>query len=91
MIKISPFETFLIQVVIFLLLWLWDDYVATILSFSFIGIFFSIWILSWIVEWIEPSKVPKKYFSYVLACALAPTVVTAVFFGIYGLPDWVFS
>ena len=86
--RISVLEVFLAQVVIYLILWLLDDYVATILSMSFIGIFFSIWLLSHIVEWIEPSKVPKWYFRYMLVSAIAPTIVGFVFIWIYGVPDW---
>ena len=86
--RISVTETFLIQAIIYLFLWLWNDYLATILSLSFAGIFFSIWLLSLIVEWIEPSKVPKWYFQYVFVSALAPIVIGAFFLLVYGMPDW---
>ncbi len=87
--KLSALEVFLIQAIIYLVIWLVDDYVATILTLSFAGIFFSIYLLTKVVEWIEPSKVPKQYFRYMLASALAPTIVGIVFFSIYGIPDWV--
>ncbi|MEM6379326.1 MAG: hypothetical protein AAF705_14045 [Bacteroidota bacterium] len=85
----SPLEVFLIQVVIYLLLWLNDDYMATLVSGAFAGIFFFIWLLSRVVELIEPSKVPKWYYRYMLVSALAPILVSAFFFGVYGAPDWV--
>lgn len=85
----SPLEVFLVQVVIYLLLWLNDDYMATLVSAAFGGIFLCIWLLSLAVELIEPSKVPKWYFRYMLVSALAPILVSLVFFGLYGVPDWV--
>ena len=87
--RLGVLEVFLAQVVIYLVLWLSNDYVATILTISFAGIFYSIWILSHIVELIEPSKVPKWYFRYMLASALAPTLVGLIFFWLYGTPDWI--
>lgn len=85
----SPLEVFLIQVVIYLLLWLSDDYMATLVSAAFAGIFLCIWLLSLVVELIERSKVPKWYFRYMFVSALAPILVSLLFFGIYGPPDWI--
>lgn len=77
------------QVVIYLLLWLYDDYMATLVSAAFGGIFLCIWLLSRVVELIERSKVPKWYFRYMLVSALAPILVSVFFFMVYGVPDWV--
>ena len=87
--RLSPLEAFLIQAIIYIALWLLDDYLATILSLSFAGIFFSIWLIAKIAEWIEPSKVPKGYFRYMFLSALAPVVIGIFFLSVYGLPDWI--
>ncbi len=65
-------EAFLVQVLGYLLLWLWNDYLATILSLIFGGIAFFIWFISLIVEWVEKSKVPPSYYRLMLLCFLAP-------------------
>jgi hypothetical protein len=87
--RLSPLEVFLIQAAIYLLLWLGDDYTATLVSVAFGGIFLCIWLLSLVFELVEPSKVPKWYFRYMFASALAPMLVSAIFFWIYGVPDWI--
>jgi len=87
--RLSPLEAFLIQVVLYILLWLGDDFYATLGSFAFASLFLSIWLVSRIAEWIEPSKVPRWYFSYLLGGALAPILVTIIFYLIKGAPSWV--
>lgn len=87
--RLSPLEAFLIQVILYILLWLGDDFYATLASLAFGGLFLSIWIISRIAEWIEPSKVPRWYFSYLLGGAMAPVLVSIIFYLINGLPSWV--
>lgn len=87
--RLSPLEAFLIQVVLYILLWLGDDFYATLGSFAFAGLFFSIWIISRIAELIEPSKVPRWYFRYLFGGAMAPILVTLIFYLIRGVPSWV--
>ena len=65
-------EVLLLQFIVYFALWLIDDYIAMLLSLILGGVCLAIWILSWIVEWISPSRVPKAYFSWLLASALAP-------------------
>jgi hypothetical protein len=65
-ISLSLSEIFMIQAILYLILWLWNDYAATIFSLSFAAIAFFILIIALIAEVIEPSKVPRKYFYVML-------------------------
>lgn len=87
--RLSPLETFLIQVLLYILLWLANDFYATLATVAFGGVFLSIWVVSRLSEWIEPSKVPKWYFRYVFGAAMAPILVALVFYFINGVPSWV--
>lgn len=75
----SALEWLLIQVVLYLLLWLSYEYLARLLSILLGAIFFAIWVVSVIVEWIEPSKVPRQYFRFLLASFLAPLLAAGLF------------
>lgn len=65
-------EILLAEMVVYLLLWLWDDYLATLLSFLFGVIFLLILLVSVMVEWIERSKVPAWYYRFMIISILAP-------------------
>jgi hypothetical protein len=86
-------EIFMIQAVLYLILWLWNDYAATILSLSFAVIAAFILIIALIAEVIEPSKVPRKYFWVMVISALMPLLVGSFFMYLKkGTLDWmVFS
>ena len=77
-------EFFLIQLVIYLLLWVTNDYMATLLSLIFIIIFGAILVVSIIVELIEPSKVPRWYFIFMISAIVAPLLAGAIYLGIMG-------
>lgn len=84
MFTIRPIEIFLIQCVIYLGLWLYDEYTGLLCSVIFAGIFLAILIISIIVEKIEPSKVPKSYFYGMLVSFLAPALVSVFYMLIMG-------
>jgi len=86
--RLSPLEAFLIQFLIYLLLWLGDDFYATLASMAMGGLFLSVWLISRTAEWIEPSKVPHWYFRYLSGGAMAPILVMLLFWLIKGSPDW---
>ncbi|MEM8906971.1 MAG: hypothetical protein AAGD05_03920 [Bacteroidota bacterium] len=70
-------------------LWLWDDYMASMISAVFATIFFAILLVSLIVELIEPSKVPRTYFLFMLLSVICPLLVGGLFIGIMGGQlDW---
>ena len=60
--KLGPLEIFLAEFVLYLFLWLSNEYVGTLLSALFGGISLALLIVARISEWIEPSKVPRWYF-----------------------------
>ncbi len=86
--KIRPVELLLIQIVIYFLLWLWDEYTATLLSLIWGGICLLILLTSLVVEWIEKSNVPKWYFSVLWVSVLAPIMAAVIYSGIVGGIKW---
>ena len=83
-----PFELFLIEFIFYLLLWIWNDYLASLVSVIFGTIVFFVLIISLIVEAIERSKVPRSYFWFMLVSILAPIVVAGIMFVVAGPPKW---
>lgn len=87
--QLRLFEVFLIEFILYLLVWLWNDYVATILCLTFGCITFFILLISYLVEWISPSKVPTWYYRVMLASVLAPLAAALVYVGLMdGRLDW---
>ncbi|MEM9822947.1 MAG: hypothetical protein AAF985_17840 [Bacteroidota bacterium] len=84
MLSPRPIELILIQFLFYLVLWLWNDYIASLISAVFACIFFFILLISLVVEWIEPSKVPRSYFVFMLISVLCPILVGVLFFNIMG-------
>ena len=82
--KIRPFEVFLIQFIIYSVLWLWNDYVASLLTVVLPTIVFFILIISILAELIERSKVPKWYYSFMAISILAPILAAGVFVWLVG-------
>ncbi len=86
---IRPLESFLIEFIFYLGLWLWNEYLATLISSVFASIFLVILFVSIIVEKIEPSKVPRSYFYFMLLSILAPIAAAFVYVSIMGGDiDW---
>ncbi|MFT4664707.1 MAG: hypothetical protein ACI8YQ_000671 [Polaribacter sp.] len=89
MLRIRPIEIFLIQFVCYMALWLYDDYMGSLMSIIMAGIFSAILIISLIVEWIEPSKVPRSYFYLMAASVVAPLLAMGIYvFLMGGELDW---
>jgi len=89
MIKIRPIEIFLIQFIIYSVLWLWDEYLASLLTLVFTSIAIFILLISLMAELIEPSKVPRWYFSGMVVSILAPILATIVFVYFVGMEfEW---
>jgi hypothetical protein len=88
-IRTYTFEIFLIQIIVYLLLWLWNDFVATLLSLSFAAIGFFVLVISIIAEIIDRSKVPRWYFYVIIISVLTPILVGSLFMYIKnGSLDW---
>ena len=87
--RLRLIELFTVQVILYGALWLYQDYLATLLSTIFATIFFFILVVSLIVEWIEPSKVPRWYFHVMFVSILAPLIAAFVFVSLLGGQlDW---
>jgi len=72
--KLVTLEAFLIQMGIYLLIWLWDDYMATVLSLILGGIALSLYLLTKMVELIDQSNVPNVYYRLMFLSFLAPFI-----------------
>ena len=86
--RLKPIELLLIQIIIYFLIWLWDEYLATMLSLVWGGICLLILMTSLVVEWIEKSKVPKWYYSFMAVSVLAPIMAAVIYSGIVGGIRW---
>lgn len=86
---LGPIEVLLIETVIYLALWLYDDYLASLLTLILGGICLAILIISLLVELVERSKVPRWYYYFMAASVLAPILAGVVYFLISGELNWV--
>jgi len=88
--RIQPYilEAFLGQLAIYLIIWLNNDYLATMLSFVFGGICLAILIISLIVDWVEYSGVPKWYYQLLVASVLAPIIGFGLYLILHQGLDW---
>jgi|APTNR8051073442_1049403.scaffolds.fasta_scaffold00674_6 hypothetical protein len=77
-------EIFLAQVVVYLLIWVLNSYLALILSLIFAGICVLILLVSLVVELIERSKVPRWYYYLMVISALAPLLAMGLYFAFGG-------
>jgi hypothetical protein len=74
--------------VIYLLMWLFNDYLASLLSIILGTICLLILLISLIVEAIERSKVPRWYYFFLAVSVLAPIVAAVIYLFISGGVDW---
>ena len=87
--KIRPIELFLIQFIIYGVLWLWNEYIASLMTLVFTAIAIFILAISLMAELIEPSKVPRWYFSSMVVSIIAPILATVVFVYFVGMEfEW---
>ena len=70
-------EVFVSQCIIYVLLWMTNDYVATLLSAIFFFVFLSIFIIAAIAERLDRSNVSQLYFQMMATGFLAPLLVAA--------------
>jgi len=86
---LSYLESFLIQVVVYSVIWYFNEYVGSLLSIILPPIAFSILGIAWLTEKVEKSKIPKSYFKHMWIFVLSPLLVGAIFMWIYGGDlDW---
>lgn len=86
--RLRTIEIFLLQVVLYMLFWFWNDYLATVLSVILGGLATLVLFTSVVVEAIERSKVPKWYYTMLVASILAPLLAAMLYAGISGGIPW---
>ncbi len=80
---------FLIETIVFLAIWLMNDYLASLLSIILPVICFALLIISLIAERLEKSNVPKFYFQSMVVTIFAPLCAAILYITIMGGQlDW---
>ena len=82
--RLSLLEIFLLEVVVWLGLWLLNDYLATLLTLIIGAIVLAVLLIALIAEAIERSKVPRKYFYVMWLSVVAPLAAAALYLFIFG-------
>ncbi len=86
---IGLIEAFLIQVVIYVLIYIADSYVGFLICVVAGSIGMAAFVLSLLFEWIERSNITPKYYWYLMTAFVAPIVVMLMFiFVLPGGTDW---
>jgi hypothetical protein len=86
--SIRTIELFLVQVVFYFLAWQANDYLASLLSLIFGGVFLFLLLIALAAEFIEPSRVPRQYFFFMAASVGAPAVGAFLFLLSGGEVSW---
>jgi hypothetical protein len=73
-------EILIVEAIVFIMFWLSNEYLATLLTFIATPIFTGILIVSLIAEKIERSKISREYFYLMAGLALIPALI---FIGIF--------
>lgn len=68
------------QAVIYLFIWLWNEYVASYITLIFPIMILVILILTLIADWIEPSRIPGWYYKVMIISILIPIIIGAIFY-----------
>lgn len=72
------------QTVLYTILWLTNEYVATLLTAVMVPIFIGITFISWLSDRVEASRVGKKYYITMILSAVIPLLVAGFFVWMYG-------
>jgi hypothetical protein len=83
-------EILIVEAIVFILFWITNEYLASLLTFIAVPIFSGILLVSYIAEKIEKSKVSKEYFYLLAGLALIPALIfTGIYFANGGTSfDW---
>jgi hypothetical protein len=82
--RLSLLEIFLLETVVWLVMWLINDYMATLLTLIIGAIVLAVLLLALISEAIERSKVPRRYFHVMGLSVLAPVVAALMYQVLFG-------
>ncbi len=70
--------------VVWLGLWLSNDYLATLLTLTIGAIVLSVLLIALAAEAIEPTKVPRRYFWIMAVSILAPVLAAGLYVLLFG-------
>lgn len=84
-------EIWMVEGILISLLWIWDSYVASLITFTFVPLILAILVISWIVEKISSSNIPKTYFYLMTGLALIPVLFYMAFLFIHDGIPWNYS
>jgi hypothetical protein len=87
-VKLTVFEVFLLEIVVWLAFWLLNDYMATLLTLIIVAIVSSVLLIAMISEWIERSKVTRYYFQIMAVSIAAPLVAGVLYLLLFGELSW---
>jgi steroid 5-alpha reductase family enzyme len=79
LVRFSLLEVFLTEMIVWLALWLINDYLATLLTVIITAILICVLLLALVSEYIERSKVPRKYF-WVMAISIVCPILSGLFY-----------
>lgn len=79
LLHIGLLEAFLLQLLIYIGIYMMDNYIGFMICLVALFIASAILLLSFVFEFIEPSKVPRQYYYYLGSAVVAPLVVLLVF------------
>jgi hypothetical protein len=82
--RLTVLEMFLIQLILYGLLWLWNEFIASYVCLIFPIIIAVILLISWIADLIEPARVGRRYYYFMAVSVLAPILAGAFFYFIFG-------
>ncbi len=68
------------QAVIYLSIWLWNEYVASYITLIFPAMILVILVLGLIADWIEPSRIPGWYYKIMIISIVIPVLIGVVFY-----------
>lgn len=86
---IPAIEIFLIEVVVFMALWLFLPFWASLLTFIIPMIGLPILLISLIAEWLERTRISRLYFVFLFISVLVPPLVAFVY-GLLSGNEWNF-
>lgn len=73
--RIGIIEIILLESICFAGLWLWDDYVAFVLTLTITSIIVAVLLISLFAEKVERSKVPRKFFWHLFWSIFPPIII----------------
>ena len=90
--NLGLFEILLIQSILYICVWLLDDYIGTLVSLCMAGVFFVVLAFSLLVELIEKSGISKKFYYFLLLSIFTPIFIGMAYYYLFeGNLEWLKS